>query len=87
MSIWPCPICGAPHVTDYLNTIEGTICEIEEHCPNGCTGYIFAYGAHWERIGDRTWEWAYTETPEEAGKRYEERQTAIEGLKAKRGKR
>ena len=84
MPNWPCPVCGTPHVTDYMDTIEGTLCELKEHCPNGCMECEFAYGASRERIGDQVWEWSYSERIDEWRKRWKERDEAIQNLKEKR---
>lgn len=81
---WPCPVCGAGTVTDYQHTLdEGTVCESQEHCPNGCQEYTFAYGGSEERIGDKVWSWHYTESREEELQRRKDRAEQIEKMKAK----
>lgn len=40
-----CPVCGARLKDGYRDYVcEGTLCENEERCPNGCWYYHFAYG-------------------------------------------
>lgn len=81
MSVWPCPVCQTPTVVDYNDCSEGVQLEYADHCPNGCMESRFAYGFTEERIGQRWWQWGYTETPEEAKKRQQERLEAIKELK------
>jgi len=39
-----CPVCGARLLENHSFISEGTLCENEEKCPNGCYYYLFAYG-------------------------------------------
>lgn len=78
---YPCPICGELAITDYEDNIEGTQCEYKEHCPNNCTEYEYHFGSFMERIGERVWEWHYTETEEDERKRRNERIDEISRLK------
>lgn len=39
-----CPVCGTRLLESNMHISEGTLCESEEKCPNGCYYYMFAYG-------------------------------------------
>lgn len=78
---WPCPVCGTDIKVTHQSTLDGTLAEQDEECPNGCWASSFLYGSHQERIGEEVWTWYCTESNEDCKKRRQEMKLAWEKLK------
>lgn len=81
VSIYPCPICGANQ------ECQGDSDDYSERCPNGCCLFSHSYGNYDENIGEKEWQWHYTESNEEMDKRHKERRDQIEEMKRQRAKK
>jgi hypothetical protein len=75
--VYSCPICDDAVIVTHEDSIEHTLCEFTDECPNGCYESHFFYGHSYERIGYHSWSWSHEESSDECRARSANRQYAI----------
>lgn len=59
----PCPVCGH-QLTITKDKLEGIILEEWEECDNCKYSNGYAFGGYLVCVGDKAWEWYYTDAQE-----------------------